>query len=247
MTPDINKVVTRGVRVKPPRILIYGSEGIGKSTFAAGFPGAVFIPTEDGLDNIDCASFPVAKKFDEIVAALDMLLTQKHEFKTVVIDSLDWAERLLWSKLCDDYKVKNIEKVEGGYGKGYVVALSYWSQVLERCARLRNERNMAIVFTAHASIETVTDPETNQFTRLAPRLHKRAYSLFAEFADAVLLGTREFGAAKGKDGGERVVKSQPSATQSAKCRYGLPETLPLDANAVLSAIAAYQNQLQHKE
>lgn len=247
MASDVHKIVTRGVRVKPPRILIYGSEGIGKSTFAAGFPGAVFIPTEDGIDNIDCASFPVVKKFDEIGAALDMLLMQKHDFKTVVIDSLDWAERLLWKTLCDDYKVKNIEKVEGGFGKGYVVALSYWSQILERCARLRDERNMAVVFTAHASVETVVDPETTQFTRLAPRLHKRAYSLFAEFVDAVLLGTREFGAAKGKDGGERVVKTQPSSTQSAKCRYALPETLPLDANAVLSAIVSYQNRLQHKE
>src|SRR5262249_38388869 len=92
--------IQRGRVHKPPRLMVYGTEGIGKSTFAAGAPQPVFIQTEDGLDQIDCAHFPLATSYEDVVAALSELRTEAHDYESVVIDSLDWLERLLWDKVC---------------------------------------------------------------------------------------------------------------------------------------------------
>ena len=99
-----------GRRPSPPRFVIYGTEGIGKSTTASQAPKPIFIPTEDGLDQIDCASFPLATRFPEVETALELLINEAHNFETVVIDSLDWLERLIWDALCEQYGVTSIEK-----------------------------------------------------------------------------------------------------------------------------------------
>jgi hypothetical protein len=118
--------VQRGRQPKPPRVLLYGVEGIGKSTFGSEAPKPIFIQTEDGLDEIECDRFPLAEKFDDCVAALKSLRNENHDYESVVIDSLDWLERLVWDKLCVQYGVDSIEKVDGGYARGYMHALSSW-------------------------------------------------------------------------------------------------------------------------
>src|SRR3972149_1444613 len=97
--------IQRGRRLVSPRILLYGVEGIGKSTFGSQSPKPVFIQTEDGLDEIDCEKFPLATTYDDVLSALAELRTEQHEYETVVIDSLDWLERLVWDKLCAQYDV----------------------------------------------------------------------------------------------------------------------------------------------
>lgn len=97
--------ITRGRTLDAPRIILYGMEGIGKSTFAANFPAPIFIQTEDGLGMIDCAKFPLAKSFDEVFQELVALETEPNEFKTIVIDSLDWLERLIWDKVAFESSV----------------------------------------------------------------------------------------------------------------------------------------------
>ena len=104
------KQIRSGLRHSPPRFLIYGTEGIGKSTTAAQAPKPIFIPTEDGLDQIDCNSFPLARTFDEVMSAVSALYSEQHDYQSVVIDSLDWLERLIWDDVCREYGVKSIEK-----------------------------------------------------------------------------------------------------------------------------------------
>src|ERR1043165_1550675 len=115
--------VQRGKQQAPPRIEIYGTEGIGKSSFAASAPKPIFIQTEDGLSEIECDKFPVAKSADEVVAALGELNTADHPYQTVVIDSLDWLERIIHTQVCKDFgpvKYDSIEKVDGGDPRGSV-------------------------------------------------------------------------------------------------------------------------------
>ena len=114
--------IRRGRESKPPRILAYGVEGVGKSTFAAAAPNPIFVQTEDGLGEIDTAKFPVAGNYDDVKNALAALRDEPHGFQTVVLDSADWLERLIWDKVCKDFGVRSIEKADGGYGKGYVRA-----------------------------------------------------------------------------------------------------------------------------
>lgn len=226
------ETITRGKTFGAPRILLYGMEGIGKSTFAANFPDPVFVQTEDGLGNIDCAKFPLAQSAEDAFKQLDALRSP-NEFQTVVVDSLDWLERLIWDQVAKDAKVDSIEKI--GYGKGYVIALTYWRKILDVLSAL-HAQNKIVLLLAHAVAEDYTDPEVANLKRFTPRLHKTARSLIAEYVDVILLATRQYGAAKGDANNPRIVRTEASPFQVAKSRYDVPAELPLDANAVLDAI-----------
>ena len=245
--------IHHGRRHTPPRLLVYGTEGIGKSTLAADAPKPIFIPTEDGLDQIECASFPLATRLADVDAALRTLIQERHEFETVVVDSADWLERLVWDALCEQYGVNSVEKVDGGYGKGYVHALTFWRRLLGDLNALRNQRGMCVILLAHARVEKFEDPEASAYDRYSPRLHKHVTALLTEWADAVLFATRRiitkteeggFGrertiaAGLGKDGGERVLRTVGSPACVAKNRYGLPAELPLSWPALMQALAA---------
>lgn len=231
--------ITRGRTLDAPRIILYGMEGIGKSTFAANFPSPIFIQTEDGLGMIDCAKFPLAKSFDEVFQELVALETEPNEFKTIVIDSLDWLERLIWDKVAQDSKVNNIEQI--GFGKGYTMALTFWRIVLDHLEALHKQGKI-ILLLAHAVAEDYSDPEVNSLKRFTPRLHKTARSLVAEYVDVILLATRAFGAAKGDQNNPRIVRTEASPYQVAKSRFSIPAELPLDADAVLYSIKQAQNE-----
>jgi hypothetical protein len=97
-----------------------------------------------------------------------------HDYETVVIDSLDWLERLIFDKVCTENNVDNIEKAGGGYGKGYMLAVTKWRELLTSLDVLRNDRNMVVILLAHAKVERFEDPESTPYDRYAPRLHKHA-------------------------------------------------------------------------
>ncbi|MFV0489435.1 MAG: ATP-binding protein [Vibrio fluvialis] len=215
------------------------------STFGSQAPKPIFIQTEDGLDEIECDRFPLATKHDEVTAALKTLVNEKHDYETIVIDSLDWLERLVWDKLCEQYAVASIEKVDGGYARGYMLALSLWREVLDILNCLRN-RGMVVVLIAHSKVERFEDPESSPYDRYSPRLHKHASALINEWCDAVLFATRKMRTqsedggfnrkrtiahAVGKDGGERIMRAYGSPSRVAKNRYGIAEELPLSWNA----------------
>ena len=105
---SILEQVHSGRRHHPPRLLIYGSEGVGKSTLAAQAPKPVFIQTEDGLDQIECDSFPLARSFEDVLVCLTALSAEGHDYQTVVIDSADWLERLIFDHVCKQYAAKSV-------------------------------------------------------------------------------------------------------------------------------------------
>lgn len=250
------KNIQRGKKQKPPRVLIYGTPGIGKSTFAASAPDPIFIQTEDGLDEIECTRFPMAHSYDDVMEQLKTLEHEEHDFQTVAVDSLDWLERLIHDKVCRDWNVTGIERAAGGYGKGYTEAVSHWRKVTTTLDRLRNERGMVVVLVAHAKVEKFEDPEGPAYDRYSPRLHKHAADLFNEWADAVVFATRKIRIAEdesskksrvvakgvGKHGGERILRTVGGPACIAKNRYGITEELNLDWGEFASAVAESQTQ-----
>jgi hypothetical protein len=244
--------VKRGRASKPPRILIHGPEGIGKSSFGSQAPRSIFVQTEDGLDEIGCARFPLATAYEEVLTPLTELRTEQHEYETVVIDSLDWLERLIWDRVCQETGVTSIEKADGGYGRGYIYALTYWRQVLDHLSALRSGKDMAVVLVAHAKVERFEDPESPPYDRYSPRLNKHAAALVCEWCDAVLFATRKIRTQTedagfnrrrtiahpvGKDGGERILRTVGGPSCVAKNRYGLPAELPLSWAAFVAALS----------
>ncbi len=158
---------------------------------------------------------------------------------------------MIWDALCKNYGVGSIEKVDGGYGKGYVHALGSWRRVVDQLALVREQRNMMVVLLAHAKVERFEDPEETAYDRYSPRLNKHAGALISEWCDAVLFATRKIvtrtetgafnrtrtkAAAVGKDGGERVLRCIGGPSCIAKNRYGLPAELPLDWDTLAAGL-----------
>ena len=230
---------------KPPRIVIHGDPGVGKTTFAVCAPAPVVIQTEDGLGNLDATAFPVAASFDDVMAALQSLYTEEHEFKTLVVDSLDWLEPLVWQQVCITHKVASIEAL--GYGKGYVEALGWWRQFFEGVTALRDARGMTVIMTAHSQIVRVEDPSLPAYDSHDLKLHKRAAALAEEFADVILYAavqthtvTEDAGfnnkRVRAVTSGERVMHTVGQPAFLAKNRYSLPSPLPLAWDAFAAAM-----------
>ena len=233
-----------------PRIIVYGVHGIGKSTFASQAAAPVFIQTEDGLAGIDTSAFPLAKTFDDVMEALRSLYAEDHKFKTVIIDSLDWLERLVWQHTAKAHAKENIE--DFGYGKGYMMALDYWRQVFDGLNALRDAKGMTVVCLAHSEIKRFDAPDSEPYDRYQPKLHKAASAVVQEWADIVAFTnykvmTKEtdtgFGAKRTRavGNGERLLYLHERPSHLAKTRYVLPESMPLDwptfANSLADATA----------
>lgn len=239
--------VSRQGVMKPPRILVYGSHKIGKSTFASGAPKPIFIQTEDGLDNLSVDAFPLATSYQEVIEAMGTLFNETHDYQTVVIDSMDWLEKLVWQKVCDDSgKHKKIE--DFGYGKGYVAALDVWREFLDGLNALRTQKNMSIICICHTEIRRFDSPETDAYDRYQPKLNAKATALVSEWVDALGFAnyrvvtkevTKKFSEEKAHRGvstGERILNLEEKASFLAGNRYGLPASVPFTWDAFNAAL-----------
>ena len=220
-------------KLKPPRIVLFGSSGVGKTSFAASMNKPIFICTEDGLGKIEVPHFPLAKSFEDVMENLQSLINNENDYKTLVIDSLDWLEPLIWDKACQDNNWKSIE--QPGYGKGYVETLKYWRIYINSLNELR-EKGFTIMQIAHNQIKRFESPEIEAFDRHELKLHRKAADLILEHSDCCFFANFKLGTVqvKGKGGtmttkavsGDRVIYTKESTAYLAKNRYGLPEMLP---------------------
>lgn len=229
--------IQRGRTPMPRRVMLYGVHGVGKSTFGAMAETPIFITTEEGTNDIDCDRFPLASRYVDVVGSLSSLYSEDHSYRTVVVDSLDWLERLIWLDVCAKRGVETIEDI--GYAKGYVFALTQWREVLAGLDALRTDRGMQVILIAHAAIEKFANPETDTYDRYVPRLQKQASALIQEWCDEVLFAAYRV-LTKSKDegfnrkrvqgvgSGERVLKTTERPAHVAKNRLNLPDELPLD-------------------
>lgn len=231
--------IKRGQDHPPRRVLLYGTAGIGKTTFGAMSRGPIFIQTEDGLAQFEVDRFPKARSLDDVEQALAELAEFDHQYGTVVVDSLDWLERLVWARVCGDEGVEHIEKV--GYQKGYAYAVGHWRRVLGLLDTLRFDRGMAVILLAHAKMERVESPVVESYDRYAPRLHKLAANILCEWVDEIFFATYVVKTREVTDpakkttrlvgvGGldERLMHTVETPAHIAKNRLNLPERLPLD-------------------
>jgi hypothetical protein len=226
----------------PPRILVHGAEGTGKTTFAAKFPAPVFIQTEDGCPSkLTINTFGVLDSYKSVLGCLSFLGTQQHSHRTLVVDSLDLLEPLIWREACTANGWTTIETV--GYGKGYVVADNYWLDFLAGLDFVRRECGMTIVLLAHSAIERIDDPRAASYTAYGLRLHKRARGLVQDWADLIAflapdlnITSEDLGFSKKRtraDGGStRWLHCEGRPSFTAKNRYGMPPKIvvPLDFN-----------------
>jgi len=228
--------LTKGGVTKPPRITIYGTEGIGKTTLAASAPNPVFLDVEDGRQSVSDSVGWKITSFDECMEALGVLYTDEHDYQTVVIDSFDWLERLIWKKVCKDENVKSIEDI--GFGKGYVAAANYWVELCNGLNALRDEKGMISIRLGHSIIQRFDPPDGEPYDRYQIKLHKTASAILREHSDIVgfcnyqvSIVKTEVGfnkkVSRGAGSGMRYLFLEERPAFQAKNRYGMPEKIEL--------------------
>jgi hypothetical protein len=235
--------IKRGGESLPPRIILSGPEGIGKSTFAASAPDALFLALEDGLTGIDHVARIRPAGFSEVMAVCDELLATESEYKTLVIDTVDALERSIHLFVCDRDQKTGIE--DYGYSKGYKVAEQELSLLLAKLEALREKRKITVILLSHVHIKAFTSPDGTTWDRYEMKGHKGFTGILREWPEACLFAVYEVFKMKEKGeqrektvAGERIIHTQWSPGWDAKNRLGLPETLALsweDFSAQVSA------------
>lgn len=233
--------IVRGKQRGAVRGVIYGTEGIGKSTLAAQFPKPVVLDTEDGTRHLDVARVHVAD-WKTLTLAVAELAVDAQGFETVVVDSADWAERLLVEWMLKTGGKKSIE--DYGFGKGYTLLQEHFGRFLADCDKLV-AAGVNVVFVAHATTRRVSPPDmTEGFDRYELKLTKQVAPILKEWADLLLFANYKIRLVEGGDGrlkatgGKvRVMYAERSAAWDAKNRFGLPEELPMGIEALARVFA----------
>lgn len=229
--------ITGGVQAAPIKTVLYGVEGIGKSTFAAQFPDPLFIDTEGSTRRMDVRRLPPpnswAMLLDEVAEAKTL------PCKTLVVDTADWAERLCASAVCARGKVRGIE--DFGYGKGYTYLKEEFAKLLDALEEVIDSGRHVVV-TAHAAIVHFDQPdEMGSYDRWAMKTTKQVAPLLREWPDMLLFANYKTwtekngnGAnAKNKaQGGKRVMYTTHHPCWDAKNRFGLADELPFDYSQI---------------
>jgi len=258
-TSFLKSLVSTGLTVKPPRILLYSIEGIGKSTFGASAFKPIILQLEDGLDEIDAPKFSKSTDFEDVMSNLRLLYTEKHDYKTVVIDTIDWLEPLIWQATCAIHAKDNIE--DFGYGKGFTYALDQWVRLLKALDHLRNEKDMAILLIGHSEIKRFDSPDVEPYDRYQVKLHKLAAAKIIEWTDLTIFANyqiftekTEVGFSKkvvrGTGGQSRLMYTQERPAFKAKSRYDIPAELPFEKgeawNTLIQAIKNSRTTIKPK-
>lgn len=228
------RVITkkRTEKPKPIRVLLHGAPKVGKTTFAACAKNAVILGDEDGADGVplDVDQMPV-KTWNDVLDNVDQLTNGNHGFKTLVLDTLDWLEPLVWDYTCGLNSWKTIE--DPGYGKGYERAIDTWRVFIKKLEHLREKRGMAIIVLCHTTTRTVANPVGADHDRAELKINKKAASLWAEWVDVI--GYAQKVADVTKDGkptanqkDTRLLHLHESPAWLAGSRFQLPSPLPLD-------------------
>ncbi len=236
---------------RPQKAVIYGPEGIGKSTLASQFPSPVFLDTEGGSHHLDISRLPAPKTWDDVTESISALGSEVHDFRTVVIDTADWLEKLLIEHICQHANKTSIE--DFGYGKGYIILAEEFTKFLGSLNPLL-ARGMHVLLLAHCRIVKFEQPEAaGAYDRYELKLIKQVAPLVKEWCDMQLfanyftrIAENDSGKKRGVGGRERVLYTNHTAAWDAKNRHGFEEKLPFTFGSIASAFGSESRSVASK-
>lgn len=243
---SVSDIQTKGKNL-PSRFILHGTEGIGKTSFAAQAPAPIFLMArgETGLETLidsgrlpDVPHWPEIQSWSDLLGAIEALTTEEHGYKTLVIDTLNGCERLCHEMVCNrDFGGDWGKSGFTSYMTGFEVSLAPWREFLVALDSLREKRRMSVLALCHTKVVSFKNPEGADYDRYAPDMHQKTWSLTHKWADGVLFANFEVfvdekGArAKGKGGNVRMIYTERTAAYDAKNRHGLPTEISMGTSS----------------
>lgn len=235
--------ITRGVREKPVKCVLYGVEGVGKTTFAAAWPNAVFIDVEDGSGHYDVARLPRPTSWLQLIEEVEAA-AHMPEVGTLVVDTVDAAESLCVTRVLEKHKAVGIEAVGGGYGKGYTYLAEEFGKLFTALDKVADaDKNVLLV--AHAQIKRFAAPdEMGEYDRWELKLQKKDAPLVKEWCDLLLFAnfkndvmvSEDGKKVKASGGKKRAMYASHAAAYDAKNRLGFPDSMPFEFDAIADKV-----------
>ena len=233
-----------------PIVLLYGSEGRGKSTLASKFPKPLAMLLERGLPaGVKLNAIDGLGAYGAVLDAIRALYQDAQGYQSLIIDTLDSLEPMLLEHVCVEHSWKNIEAPP--YGKGFVIADQQWLRFIKGITAVRDKHSMTIVLVAHAEITRIDDPRAPSFTQYAPKLHKRARALVQDATDVIGFLAEDLKIST-DDGGFRERVRASSSNQRflfldgcpayiAKNRFGMPSRIAIPPDFNITELTKYWN------
>ena len=232
--------IVSGKQQRPIRLMIYGQRGVGKTTFASQAPNAIFIATEDGTAHLNVARFPIPKVWEELVQCLSVLAKEKHDYQTVVIDSLDWVEQLAQQQIAKESNSKRVADIP--FGQGYKQAAELMFLFLKYLNVLYNQ-GLHIILIAHSDIKSFNNPAGHSYDMYQTKINAQAVAPFKEWCDVLGFAYFETHTTQIREGtqhkiigesyGKRTLITEQQAFCEAKNRYNLPNPLALSWQKIM--------------
>ena len=239
--------ITSGIIPCAKKIVLYGPEGIGKSTFASKMPEPVFIDTEGSTKNMDVRRLDAPEKWADILDAVNYIQQNPDCCKTLIVDTADWAEMLCIKYTCEKGGVNGIE--DFGYGKGYTYVQENFKKLLDSLNNII-KLGINVMVTAHAKMRKFEQPdEMGAYDRWEMKLSRQVAPMLKEWADMVLFANYktyviEDDKTKSKkaQGGKRVMYCTHNPCWDAKNRYGLADCVDFDYEAIKAIVEAKEEK-----
>ena len=241
--------ITGGVVPAPLKVVLYGVEGIGKSSFAARFPQPVYIDTEGGTGRLDVQRLPAPDSWQMLLEEVDAAAAGQVPCRTLVLDTADWAEKLCMAGVCARFKVKGIEDI--GYGKGYTYVKEDFARLLDALDKVAAVGRHVVV-VAHAAVARFEQPDAvGSYDRWVMKTSKQVAPLLREWCDMLLFANYKTvveksgtgPSAKNKaSGGRRVLYTTHNACWDAKNRFGLPDEVPFDYESIRAIVESCSSE-----
>lgn len=226
---------------KAKKGILYAPEGFGKTTWGSKCEKPIFISIEDGLDSVTVDKFPTPESWQDVFDAIDTLRVSPHDYKTLVIDTVDRLEQLAHTHILKRDKKTSVE--DYGWGKGYVMVYEEFKRLMSPLDALRKEREIDIVLLGHSTVKTFQNPMGDNYDRAELKLDRRVATFIKEWSDFILYGNYDVavevkaGQSRGKGfGGDRVIYTSHSPAYDAKNRYGLAAQIGMEPSEFWSKV-----------
>lgn len=232
---DLKAMIKKTRKAAPPKLLIYSEHGLGKSSLAASAPSPLFINVENGLSEIDTDAMDVPGTLEDVQEQLSMVLNEDHEYRTLVIDTIDWLETRINEYVCRQGNQKSIS--DFGYGAGFQQAFEETIKIVKMLDKIHTEKGMCVILLSHAVIKSFQNPLGDDYDTYRLKLREKNAELYLEYATMIGFLRIPVTVAVEKQGfanktkaiapPDRVLSSAPNAGYSAKNRYWITEDIQL--------------------